>query len=102
MKRWLPSMTLRQLECFPAVVAEASFTRAASRMHVTQPSLSHHNRTLEIEIGGPLIERLPRAIRLTLAGRVFLPGGPCSGAVGARDAPGARRALARGRRAGDR
>lgn len=66
-------MNLRQLAYWLAVVDEGSFTRAAQRMHVAQPSLSQQIRALEAELGGPLIERLPRSIRLTSAGKAFLP-----------------------------
>src|SRR5256885_15624737 len=67
------AITLRQLECFVAVVAEGSFTRAADLLHVTQPGLSHQFQALEREVGGPLLERLPRKVRLTPAGRAMLP-----------------------------
>jgi DNA-binding transcriptional LysR family regulator len=56
-----------------AVVEEGSFTRAAERMHVSQPSLSQQIRALEAELGGELLERLPRSVRLTAAGKAFLP-----------------------------
>lgn len=56
-----------------AVVDEGSFTRAAARMHVSQPSLSQQVRALEDELGGELLERLPRSVRLTSAGKAFLP-----------------------------
>jgi DNA-binding transcriptional LysR family regulator len=56
-----------------AVVEEGSFTRAALRMHVSQPSLSQQVRALEREVGGELLERLPRSVRLTPAGKAFLP-----------------------------
>jgi DNA-binding transcriptional LysR family regulator len=65
--------TLRQLEYFVTVVDEASFTRAAELLHVTQPALSHQIRTLERSAGGPLLERLPRTVRLTPTGRAMLP-----------------------------
>jgi DNA-binding transcriptional LysR family regulator len=66
-------MTLRQLSYWLAVVEEGSFTRAARRMHVSQPSLSQQIRALEAEIGGDLLERLPRSVRLTSAGKAMLP-----------------------------
>jgi DNA-binding transcriptional LysR family regulator len=66
-------MNLRQLECFVAVVDEGSFTRAARRIGITQPSLSQHIRALETELDGPLFNRLPRAVSLTPAGRTLLP-----------------------------
>ncbi|WP_030462877.1 LysR family transcriptional regulator [Kitasatospora sp. NRRL B-11411] len=65
--------TLRQLEYLAAVVDTGSFTRAAERLHVTQPALSHQVRSLEASLGGPLLERLPRAVRLTPLGRAVLP-----------------------------
>ncbi|MFF3749099.1 LysR family transcriptional regulator [Streptomyces sp. NPDC002018] len=65
--------TLRQLEYLVTIVDEGSFTRAAERLNVTQPGLSHQFQTLEREVGGPLLERLPRGVRLTSAGRSMLP-----------------------------
>jgi len=65
--------TVRQMAYWLAVVEEKSFTRAAARMHVSQPSLSQQVRALEEELGGDLLERLPRSVRLTPAGKVFLP-----------------------------
>jgi DNA-binding transcriptional LysR family regulator len=66
-------MDLRRLTSFLAVVEEGSFTRAARRLGIAQPSLSQQIRTLETELGGPLLERLPRGVRLTPAGRALLP-----------------------------
>src|SRR5215204_3411113 len=63
----------RRLAYWLAVVDEGSFTRAALRMHVSQPSLSQQIRALEKEVGGDLLERLPRSVRLTAAGKAFLP-----------------------------
>jgi DNA-binding transcriptional LysR family regulator len=65
--------TLRQLEYFVTVVGEGSFTKAAELLHVTQPALSHQIRALERSAGGPLLERLPRSVRLTPTGRAMLP-----------------------------
>lgn len=66
-------MSLRQMEYFVAVVEESSFTRAAERLHVTQPALSHQIKALERNVGGELLERLPRGVLLTPMGRAFLP-----------------------------
>ncbi|MFC7863640.1 LysR substrate-binding domain-containing protein [Streptomyces murinus] len=62
------------MEYFVTVVQEASFTRAADALHVTQSALSHQIKALEKEVGGALLERLPRGARLTPMGRAFLPG----------------------------
>ncbi|MFD8869621.1 LysR family transcriptional regulator [Streptomyces sp. NPDC059590] len=66
-------MSLRQMEYLVAVVEEASFTHAAELLGVTQSALSHQIKALEREVGGPLLERLPRGVRLTPMGRAFLP-----------------------------
>jgi DNA-binding transcriptional LysR family regulator len=66
-------MNFRQLECFVAVVDEASFTRAARVLGISQPSLSQHIKTLESELDGTVIDRLPRGVSLTPAGRALLP-----------------------------
>lgn len=61
------------MEYFLAVVEESSFTRAADALHVTQPALSHQVKALERSVGGALLERMPRGVRLTSMGRAFLP-----------------------------
>ena len=65
-------MRLRQLEYFIAVAEHGSITKAAAALFVAQPSLSSQITGLEREIGGPLLDRLHRGIRLTAAGREFL------------------------------
>jgi DNA-binding transcriptional LysR family regulator len=66
-------MTFRQLQYLVAIVEEGSFGRAAQRLYVSQPSLSQQIRALEAEIGGALVERLPRGVRATAAGEALLP-----------------------------
>jgi DNA-binding transcriptional LysR family regulator len=66
-------MNLRQLEYLVAIAEDGSFRAAAHRLHVAAPSISQQVRLLELELGGPLLERLPRGARLTPAGRAFLP-----------------------------
>lgn len=61
------------MEYFLAVVEEASFTRAAEVLHVSQPALSHQIKALERAVGGALLERMPRGVRPTPMGRAFLP-----------------------------
>jgi DNA-binding transcriptional LysR family regulator len=66
-------MELHQLEYFVAVAEEASFTRAASRVHVAQPGVSAQVRRLESELGQRLLDRSGRSVRLTEAGSAVLP-----------------------------
>ncbi len=65
-------MNLRQLQYFLAIADEGSFTRAAERLLVAQPSLSQQIKSLEQELGGQLLERLPHGVRLTAAGKAFM------------------------------
>ncbi|MEV5505341.1 LysR family transcriptional regulator [Streptomyces orinoci] len=66
-------MELRQLEYFVAVVEEASFTRAAERLHIAQPGVSAQVRKLERELGQELLDRTGRTICPTEAGLAVLP-----------------------------
>src|SRR4051794_37089433 len=66
-------MNLRQLHYFLAIADEGSFTRAAEPLLFAQPSLSQQIKSLERELGGSLLERLPKGVRLTAAGKAFLP-----------------------------
>jgi DNA-binding transcriptional LysR family regulator len=66
-------MELHQLEYFVAVAEEASFTRAAARVHVAQPGVSAQVRRLESELGQQLLDRSGRTVRLTGAGAAVLP-----------------------------
>jgi LysR family transcriptional regulator, hydrogen peroxide-inducible genes activator len=66
-------MQIHQLRYFCAVARTGSFTRAAQREHVAQPSLSQQIRKLEDELGTPLFDRLGRTVRLTQMGEAFLP-----------------------------
>jgi LysR family transcriptional regulator, hydrogen peroxide-inducible genes activator len=61
-----------QLRYFVAVADEGSFSRAAAKVRVAQPSLSQQIRKLEAEVGQPLFDRLPRSVMLTDAGRCLL------------------------------
>jgi DNA-binding transcriptional LysR family regulator len=64
-------MDLSQLETFLAVIEERGFSRAASRLHRTQPAISHTIRRLEEEIGEPLFERVSREGTLTATGELL-------------------------------
>src|ERR1700758_707815 len=65
-------MQIHQIRYFCAVAKTGSFTRAAEREHVAQPSLSQQVRKLEDELGARLFDRLGRSVRLTSFGEVFL------------------------------
>jgi DNA-binding transcriptional LysR family regulator len=61
-------MELRHLRYFAAVAAQGSLSRAAERLHLSQPSLSRQIRQLERDIGTPLFERTTNGTTLTPAG----------------------------------
>jgi LysR family hydrogen peroxide-inducible transcriptional activator len=65
-------MEIHQLRYFVAVAEEGSFSRAAARVRVAQPSLSQQIRKLEAEVGQPLFDRLPRSVVLTEAGHCLI------------------------------
>jgi len=69
-------MQLHQLVTFHAVATSGSFTRAAKRLYLSQPAVTQQVRSLENELGFPLIERQGRRIRLTTAGEALLPYAP--------------------------
>ncbi len=66
-------MELRHLRYFVALAERLNFTAAAEQVHVTQPTLSHQIKQLEIELGQPLFERTERRVSLTAAGELLLP-----------------------------
>ncbi|MEU1370503.1 LysR family transcriptional regulator [Streptomyces sp. NPDC005803] len=65
-------MELRQLKYFLAVAEEANFTRAAERVHISQPGISAQIRQLENDLGATLIDRSGRSAGLTAVGEVAL------------------------------
>jgi LysR family transcriptional regulator, hydrogen peroxide-inducible genes activator len=66
-------MELHQLRYVCAIAETGSFSRAAERCQVAQPSLSQQVLKIEKDLGAKLFDRLGRSIRLTEAGRAFVP-----------------------------
>jgi LysR family transcriptional regulator, hydrogen peroxide-inducible genes activator len=66
-------MEFHQLRYVCAIADTGNFSRAAERCQITQPSLSQQVLKLEEELGTKLFDRLGRSIRLTEAGRAFIP-----------------------------
>jgi len=66
-------MTLEQLRIFVAVAEALSMTRAAERLHLTQPAVSAAVAALEQRHAAHLFDRVGRRLELTEAGRLFLP-----------------------------
>jgi LysR family transcriptional regulator, benzoate and cis,cis-muconate-responsive activator of ben and cat genes len=90
-------MELRHLRYFIGVAEAENVSRAALKLHVSQPALSRQIRDLEEELGFSLLTRSAKSVRLTEAGRAFLTE---ARAVLARaeDAVGAARSIANGTR----
>jgi LysR family carnitine catabolism transcriptional activator len=66
-------MTPRQLKAFTAVAQTLSFARACERLHMSQPALSLAIKSLEESLGGRLLTRTTREVRLTPEGAELLP-----------------------------
>jgi len=62
-------ITLRQLKVFEAVASHSSYSRAAEKLHLTQPAVSMQVKQLEEEIGLPLFDQIGKKIYLTEAGQ---------------------------------
>src|SRR6185369_11733486 len=67
-----PAVELRHLRYFVAVAEMENVSRAALKLHLSQPALSRQIRDLEEELGFTLLDRGAKSVTLTDAGRVFL------------------------------
>jgi DNA-binding transcriptional LysR family regulator len=65
-------MELRHLRYFVAIGEEENYRRAAQRLNVAQTALSTQMKDLEAELGFKLFDRLPRGVKLSVAGKLFL------------------------------
>jgi DNA-binding transcriptional LysR family regulator len=65
-------LNLAHLRTLEAIVATGSFSRAAERLHLSQPAVSLHIRQLEERVGLPLLERIGKRAFATAAGEVLL------------------------------
>ena len=64
-------MDIRQLKYFQAIAEEGQISKAAKRLNMAQPPLSQQLKLIESELGVQLVERGPRQIKLTEAGRLL-------------------------------
>lgn len=65
-------MELRHLRYFSAAAEEENVSRAALKLHISQPGISRQIRDLEDEVGFQLFERRAKSLKLTPAGKIFL------------------------------
>ena len=66
-------MEFKQLESFVALVQSRSFTKAAERLYISQPTISTHIKQLENELGVQLLVRSTKDVLLSEEGKVFYP-----------------------------
>src|SRR5258708_21141067 len=64
--------SLWELECFVAVAEELHFSKAAKRLHISQPPLTRQIQSLERKLEVQLLRRKTRTVELTLPGELFL------------------------------
>jgi DNA-binding transcriptional LysR family regulator len=64
-------MDIRQLRYFIAIVEERKISAAAERLHISQPPLSQHLKTMEDELGTKLVERSGKFLEVTEAGKAL-------------------------------
>jgi DNA-binding transcriptional LysR family regulator len=72
-------MELRQLHYFLTVAEELKFERAAQRLNIAKPPLTHQTQQLEQELGVQLFKRTSRCVELTEVGSLFVDEWFCCG-----------------------
>jgi DNA-binding transcriptional LysR family regulator len=68
----MSTLSTHRLRILREVAARGTMTAAANALHLTGPAVSHQISTLERELGVPLLDRTPRSVRLTEAGRLLV------------------------------
>jgi DNA-binding transcriptional LysR family regulator len=68
----MPTLNTHRLRILREVAARGTITAAANALHLTGPAVSHQIGTLERELGVSLLDRTPRSVRLTEAGRLLV------------------------------
>ena len=71
MEQYLKNITIQQMRSLVCLAEERSFSRAAKKMYLTQPSLTKHIKNLEEETGVQLVDRKSREMSLTPEGRIL-------------------------------
>lgn len=66
-------MDIESIRTFLSIAQLGGFTRAAGQLHRSQPAISRRIGMIEQELGAPLLERVRGGVRLTAAGKAFLP-----------------------------
>jgi DNA-binding transcriptional LysR family regulator len=66
-------MNINEIQAFVSIVQVGGVTRAAGRLHRSQPAISRRLKLLEAQLGAPVLEKVRDRIVLTEAGRAFLP-----------------------------
>ena len=64
-------MNTQQLECFTCVADKLNFTKAAEELYLSTPTVTHHIKSLEEELGTKLFHRTSKMVQLTETGALF-------------------------------
>lgn len=64
-------MNTQQLECFVRVADKLNFTKASEELYLSTPTVTHHIKSLEEELGAKLFYRTSKVVQLTEIGSLF-------------------------------